>query len=792
MLQRLFLLPVRHPFAALALTLAVTIGFATQIPKLEVESDWTQWIPVGDDALTNLEGLEEVFGSSYLVRILIVRDDHPDGIYNPQTLGLIAEITEWVRSRPELETAANADLRSLSSVNRIRGDESGLIVEPFMETPPKTRAEALAVREAIETDGIYHGLVAAYDGKAAAIMVRESRDMRATPAATYYAVRAYLDELEARGIPEKLHITGRPIIEGLFDIYIPQEGYRILPFVFLMLAVLLYATFRTVRAVVLPMLVIVATEIWMLGFLAAWGHPMYSVTSILPIIIVSISVADSIHLVATYYLVQQRQPAADRRRVLELTLADMNLPVFLTSLTTVIGFSTMTTSSLAPIRDFGVVGAFGVTAAWLITMLLVPALFAVLPLRGAAARAASSKRLSLDALLVRPAAFCTRMALPVIAIFVGVLCVAALGTTRLGTDSSQVGQFPPNHHLRYADTLDNRHFAGSSLLDVWVDSGVDEGIKDPATLARIGEFQRRIEELDLVRDSFSIAELIGRMNRVMNEDRPAEDRIPEDRDLIAQYLLLYSMSGDPGDFDDLVDYDYRHAHLLVFINDPGTAAARTVVARANEIAAQLFGSGSGATATVRLAGGAHVNSALETYIVESQIWTLVTGLPVLFFLSWFVFRGPLVGLLCIAPISLAVALIYGTMGYVGLPADIGTAMLGGMTLGIGIDFAIHYLHRYRDCAAHGMGAEEAAVETARTAGRALFYNAVVLIGGFIVLLGARLYPQIKLGVLVSSTMVICYAATMLLFPAALGLLARRRSEAVASAELAHEASASSR
>jgi predicted RND superfamily exporter protein len=191
----------------------------------------------------------------------------------------------------------------------------------------------------------------------------------------------------------------------------------------------------------------------------------------------------------------------------------------------------------------------------------------------------------------------------------------------------------------------------------------------------------------------------------------------------------------------------------------------------------LFGSGASATATVRLAGAAHVNSALERYIDESQIWSLVTGLPALFFLSWLVFRGPVVGLLCIVPVSLAVALIYGTMGYVGLPTDIGTTMLGGMTMGVGIDFAIHYLHRYRHCADHGMDAEAAAIETARTAGRALFYNAAVLIGGFIVLLGARLYPQIKLGVLVSVTMVICYAATMLLFPAALALMNRRKHEA---------------
>jgi predicted RND superfamily exporter protein len=586
-------------------------------------------------------------------------------------------------------------------------------------------------------------------------------------------IRAYLDELEARGLPEKVHVTGRAIVEGLFDIYIPQEGYRILPFVFVMLAAVMFATFRTLRGVVLPFLVIIGTEIWMFGFLGAWGHPMYSITSILPIIIVSIAVADSIHLVATYYEVQDEHPAADRTFVIERVLDEMTLPVFLTSVTEAIGFLTMTGSKLEPINDFGIVGAVGVTAAFILTQLLIPSLLVMLPLRNRPGAKAPRIRFSLDPVLIAPARFCDRHPALVVTGFAIVLATTVGGMLRLTTDSSQVGQFPPNHHLRYADDLDNRHFAGSTILDVLIDGREKDALKSPWMLARLDRFQERLEDTELVRDTFSIAELVKRMNRVMNENRAEEERIPAERDLIAQYLLLYSISGDPGDFDDLVDYDYRYAHVMAFIPVQGTAASRAVVEDAREIIAEVFGPSASASATVKLAGGAYINSHLEDYINHSQLVSLLTGLPTLFVLSWVVFGGPLLGLLCVMPVSLAVALIYGTMGYVGLPTDIATTMLGAMTLGVGIDFAIHYMHRYRACLGEGLDPHSAAIETARTAGRALFYNAAVLIGGFIVLLGARLYPQIKLGLLVSATMVICYVATMLLFPAALGFMARR-------------------
>jgi len=765
---------VHHPIVAIVLALVPTVLLALQIPKLRIDTDMTAFMPRGDDARENLDMLEEVFGSSFLTKIIIVRDDAPDGIYDVETLAVIDRITRWLETRPEFETSRSSDLRSFSTTKDIRGDETGMVVKTFMEEPPADRAGAQALRRAIERNGMYVGLLTSYDGKAAAIFARESEEGRKHREQTYSTIRSYLDGLKAEGRPETFYVTGRTIVEGLFGVYITEEGQRMLPFVLVLLGVFLYGSFRSIRGVVIPALIIVGTELWMFGFLAVWGHPVYTVTTILQVLITAIAVADSIHLLAKYYEAQADDPSAERPTIVRTTMHEMGAPVLMTSVTTAVGFLAMTSSPVEPLFDFGIIAAVGIFAAFVLTVVLIPALLALLPLQPprtrVGKRAAGERRSRLESLLVPPAVFADSHPVIVVAGFAAIIVTGVVGAARLSTDSSQIGQFRPGHHLRVADELDNARFSGGSILDVIVEGEEADALKDPELLRRIDRFQSEMEKVDDVGDTFSIVELIKRMNRVMNEDRPDQEVVPDSRDLVAQYLLLYSISGDPGDFDDLVDYDYRSAHLLVFIRNSGTAAAKRAVAHASRLAAELFPPGQAPAATVRLAGSTYTNAHLEGYVNASQLSTLVICAPLLFVLTWMLFGKARYGLLSILPVSIGVLLIYGTMGFIGLPTDLATTMLSAMALGIGIDFAIHYLYRYLACMQRRPDAAEAARVTAATAGRALFYNAVVLAGGFCVLLGARFYPQVKLGALVSATMVICYVSTMLLFPAALRLM----------------------
>lgn len=767
---------IRHPVFMSLTILAITAVMATQIPRIRIDPELDSFIPAENDAQKNLDELEEIFGNSYLTRILVVRDDHPDGIYNPETLALLARITEWAAARPEFETLRSSDLRSLTTVNNILGSDDGMVVRPFMEAPPTDRDGAVRLREELENNGMYIGVLVAEDGSAASIMVRESEVGREDRAAVYRLIADYVESLRAEGRPEQFHISGRTIVEGLFGRYISEEGERMMPFVAILIAIFLLFSFRTARGVLIPFAVLGCTEVWMLGSIGALQWRYYSVTSILPVLIMAIAIADAIHLLARYYEEQSNRPDADREQVIHATMLDMGPPVLMTSVTTIAGFMSMTTSPVLPLQQFGIVMSIGILSALLTTLVFMPALLSMLPLDGARAqRRRETPENDWFARRILPAtAYCNTHPLRILGGIVVLVVVGLTGVSRLTTDTSQVKQFRPGHHLREADRVDNERFSGATILDIMVDGQTTDAMKDPVLLSRIEALQMRLEEMELVGDTFSIAELIRRMNRVMNEDRSEADVLPSERELIAQYLLLYSISGDPGDFDDLVDYDYRYAHVFVFVKDPGTRASAEVVREARSAARELFPAGDGPTATVKLAGTSYSSTVLEGFVIDSQISTLWACMPSIFLLSLFLFRNAWMALLAVTPVALSILSTYGGMGFISLPTDIATTMLGAMALGIGVDFAIHYIYRYRQVYAHERRCDIAAERTALTAGRALFYNAAVLIAGFLTLLAARFYPQVKLGVLVSVTMVICYMVTMLLFPAGLRLIYERR------------------
>jgi len=766
---------IHRPLVALLIALAATAFMAAGLPRVYIDSDARQFLPDEDIARDNLAYIEEIFGDVNLHMIAVLRSDHPDGAFNPETLALVSRITAWLQEQPEFETAVNSDLRSLSTVNNVRGTEEGMEVEPFMELAPDDPEGARRLRQAIRDNGMFEGTLAALDDKGTLIMVRESEQGHADQAGSYLKLKAYVDGLSEAGHPEQFFLAGRPVIEGIFYIAIPAEGRRLMPFVLAVISLLVLLSFRTLRSVGVCLAVIAATEIWTFGFLGWWGHPMYTISSILLVVLVPIAVADSIHLLSRYYDAQVESPDAGRDEIVRVTMMDMGPPVLLTSVTTAVGFLSTSMSSMAPLRDFGVLAAVGVTAAFVLTLLLIPALLVLLPLKAprfGTRRSLFDDKSSSVRLFAGAARAASRRRNWVMLTFAALVVGGIFGASRLTVDSSRIAQFPPGHEIRDADDAVNAHFSGSSILDVVIDGGSVDAIKDPALLAAMLEMQRRMDELPQVGGSLSLAELVARMNRVMHGDDPHKAEIPGSRALVAPYLLLYSMSGDPGDFDDMVDYDYRHARMQVFVNRTGTAWAKATLERARAFAEELFNGPGLPSAKIIFSGDSMMSSRMEVHVINDQVRALAICLPLLTLICWAVFGRLALGVLAVMPVTFALLAAYGGMGFVGVPVDIPIVMLGGMTLGIGLDFAIHYLYRYLGERRAGVAHEQAAVITAVTAGRALFFNAVVLVAGFLVLLAADLYPQIKLGALTTITVAVCYLVSILLFPATLSRLVR--------------------
>ncbi len=753
-MQNIFSMIVHRAWPVLILLAVITVGFVSQLPKIKMETNVENMLPHSMDAYANKLELEDLFSSADMVVIGITNNQSPDGIYNPHSLKLVDELTGWLQMHKEFRTLSLSDLMSLSTIKDIRGTADGMEVERFMEKPATTPAAIAQLHKRLVDNGIYMGSIVSEDGKGTLIVVRPDPSYRGHYHDIYQLLKKKVAEIEARGGPEEILITGRPIIEGVFGVYMPQDMKQMQPMILALLALLLFLSFRNIRGVLIPLAVVVLSELWMLGTMAAAGIPVYTVTTLLPILILAVGIADSVHLLTHIRVEAGRDPTVGKQQAIISGMTGMAAPILMTTLTTAAGFLAMLTSDLLPMRYFGLFAAAGIIYAFIITILFVPAIESVLPHREKAL-----DKLAFSGYLAWMNRVVVQHPKRILLIFAVLMLGSAYGLSQMQVNSSLVAEFHPSDPIRLADDTLNAHFSGTNALDVMLDTGVQDGVLSPAFLAGMSQLQAAVEADSVVGDSSSIAEFLSEMNKVMHEGKQRFRVVPDSSDLAAQYLLLYSFSGAPDDFDSFVTSDYRRAHIRINLKNDSSADAARLVDMLTQGTRVWF-----PHATMKLAGTAYTNYRFSDLIITGQVQSLILALVFIFLLCLAMFRRLADAALALLPVSISVVVIYGIMGLVGLPLEIGTAITGAMALGIGVDFAIHYLYRFRLYSR--TQSDHAAVIAAvnEDTGRALLFNALVVIGGFMVLLTAHLYPQVKLGALVAGSMAICYLASCYLFP----------------------------
>jgi len=742
--------------------LLTTALAASQMRNLHIETDMDAMLPKHSDAYVNKQVLEERFGSTDLVIVGII-NDKKDGIYNTHSLAIIQELTNWMEEQPLFRTLALNDLLSLDTIKDIRGSEAGLDVEQFMDGLPDNQEQIDHIKQRIHAFGLYEDVIVSADGSGTIVAVKPMPNSRSHYAEIYDLVKGKVAEIEARGGSERFFISGRPVIEGVFGAYMPAEMKRMQPIVMALLLLLLYLSFRTPRGVLLPIVVVLMAEIWTLGTMAALGAPIYTITTMLPILILAIGIADAVHFLSRERLLAHHRAYAHRKERMVEVMHELWKPMLMTTVTTGAGFLSMLASDLLPIQDFGMYATIGIVYALLITMLLLPAALMILPekLKHAERKPLFSGYVEWlgGAVLKHPKR--------ILSFFAILLVISSIGLMRLDVNASLVDQFKPGDPLRQADKLLNEHFSGTTSLDVMIDTGRENGLLEPVFLQHLIDLQEEIEKDPMVGDTGSISEFLQTMNQALHADNPAWHRVPESSDMAAQYLLLYSFSGAPDDFETFITGDYRHAHVRINMKTDETKVVTALLERMQIKTDLWFPADQGFK--VEWAGTGFTVSRLSEMIIHGQVASLTTSIIAIFLLCWWMFKRLLIAAIAMVPVTLAVTVNYGMMGNVGIPLDIATALTGAMALGIGVDFAIHYLHRYHEESEAGNSYEACVINTNRSVGHAILFNSFVVIGGFLVLLTAALYPQMKLGALIAATMVVCYLATCYLFPVLLGM-----------------------
>lgn len=336
----------------------------------------------------------------------------------------------------------------------------------------------------------------------------------------------------------------------------------------------------------------------------------------------------------------------------------------------------------------------------------------------------------------------------------GLTLVVSMGIIFLKVDSNEENFFPERHQVKQASRIINDKFGGSESISVMFSGDM----LDPLLLERMEGYRAELEENEAVDLSMSFSGVVREISKALND--PGDqlyDRIPPTREAVAQYMVLYAMNGDPEELEQLVDFSYENAHMIVRIND----ATREKV---NEIIGQMELMQKGDPSIAAIGGYGFIRVQLANKVLRGTFWSIGIALLVIFILLYAIFRSPSAGLLGIIPLLVSVLGLFGIMGFTGIRLDVATALLSSIMIGVGVDYTIHFLWRYKEERILGLEPESAVRKTLTTTGRGIVFNALSVIVGFVVLVISSFTPIRFFGVLVVVSIFACLSGALVILP----------------------------
>jgi uncharacterized protein len=724
--------------------LLLSTWFVFEMAKnARMETDLDEYMPKEHPAFVYNDQAEAWFNIKDGILIAI---ENPDGIYNPHTLQKIKDITEAMQDMPEFEAA---DIISLFTADNIVGTEEGLDVKSFYKGVPQTEAKIAELKQNVSSNEMVQGRLVS-DNNQVALVVASINDS-VFSMEFYENILAFAHSYEG---PESIYVAGVPIVEGTMAYLGPKDMKTMVPIVILVIVIILYAVLRSVRYTLATLFVVLFSTIWAFGLMSLLGIPIYAVTIMIPVMLIAIGVADGIHLYNHLDLFMQENEGATKVEAIKDMLKNMWKPVVMTSVTTAVGFISLLTSEVLPIKYFGLFTAFGVLAAMIFSLVLIPAVILVFGIK-------RKKIIHKDH--NNHAGFAYRFAektlkhkVLVISVTTVLIFVSLYGTSKVWINSSFLENFERDSDIVLTDAFINKHFGGTSTINVILESEKN-GVMIQSDIQKLmDEMQASVEKVETVGNSFSIADYVKRMNKVMNADKEAFNVIPEDNDLIAQYLLLYEMSGDPENLWKVIDYDYRKANITFQLKSDNSKELNNAIDAIEKYRKSFEEKG----VSINYAGSGYKALVFTGLILNGQIKSLILSVIIIILLLSLMFKKLSIGLIGSIPVILTALISFGLMGLLNIPLSTTTALISSIAIGIGIDYAVHFIDRYRINALETMDKLATTRETMYHSGRAIAFNAVVVILGFLVMLFSVFPPNRSLGALVSLNMFISFIATV--------------------------------
>ena len=668
---------LNHPKRTIIFSLIITALMASGLRFFYIEEDMMKLLPAEMDSRKTWETIKDEFGNTEMIYIAFGNKDK--SVFDDKLIADLWDLTEALEAIPEIE-----EVNNLINMNKLQSEDGYLEVANLVQSRDLNTDQISEIKAYLDKYPKLKLRVVSQNDDYVNIIIKSYNDVPLDVVARI--IDTAVEELN----DYEVFIGGVPYVNGVISTLIRDDVIGLVRIGMLVMILILFISLRSFPAVLMVLSVIFLSVIammgsmgWVLEITGSRRFVFSLINTSMPIILLTIANSDGVHIITKFF--KKLRQSGDTQLAVEQTMESLTLPIFLTSITTAAAFLSMIYSPLEVQTGYGVTIAIGIFWALVLSYTLLPSLLVL-------------KKWNLDSKAVRETSFLENvidrfgkgvlenpkrvLSSGLILVFIGLI-----GINWLSVEVNMQSFFKKGTTVRETMELLDREMIGS--LDMQFRFEGD--MKEPETLAKIERLQNKMEENQEVTTSMSIADAIKQMHRTVLDDDPDYETIPDTRGKVNNLFTLYAMSGDPDDFSSLVDYEYSSGLMTTFMRNMTSSLIIEYVESTHDFIADSLE----ATDKITVTGMLVVFRDLITLIIRSSAISISISIVLIALIAGFFFKRILWGLLAVVPLTSAVILNFGFMGIFGVNLNHITAILSSIIIGVGVDFAIHYISQYR-------------------------------------------------------------------------------------------------
>lgn len=744
---------MKHRWLVLVTTFVVVVGLGIGAQHLRLSQNYRVFFGKDNPDLLAFDAVEDIYTKND--NILFVIRPKQGGGFNAKSLEAVRELTKeaW-----QIPNSTRVDSITNFQHTWAKGDE--LIVEDLVGEGAITPSVVERARQVSLKEPFLNGRLISPDGKTTGVNVRiqlpgkSSSELSKTVAFS----RQLRDQFKQKYPNLDIKITGLAMLNNAFAEAPMTDARNVIPVMFGVFTLVMVAFLRSLLGTVATLTLVIFSVIISLGVAGYLGTLLDPASAAAPIIIMTLAVADSIHIIVTFF--EGVRGGLNKRDAIIESFRVNAQPVFLTSITTAVGFLSLNFSDSPPFRLLGNVTAFGVMVAWVLSMTFLPAALAVLPLR-----VPSGSNLT-GSVIERLGEFVIKRYKGITMTIVAITLVLLGAIATLKVDDRYHEYFSEVLPFRTATDFSLKHLTGIYQVSYSLEAGEPSGVSDPEYLSKVANFVAWLRTRPEVAHVNSFSDTMKRLNKNMHADDPRYHRLPENQELGAQYLLLYEMSLPYGlDVNDQINIDKSALRVDVTYGDVDLSVMEKSVAESQQ---WLATNGTEAMKSARGAGPALMFANITRRNIDGNLFGTTIGFAIIAAIIAFALRSFKMGVISLIPNVLPAAMAFGVWALVVGEVGFAISVVAGLSIGIIVDDTVHFLSKYQRAQRElGMGVQEAIRYAFKTVGSAIIGTSIIVTAGFAMLGLSTFRVTAYMGYLTSIAIIAALVTDLFLLPSLL-------------------------